>query len=264
VPKRERGSSVCSETTLTDVLDRDAPLPLRQILVWPVIISVANYLALAFLNIMLTALLPLFFAMPVEIGGLGLSPPIIGYLWGDYGAATGIFNVLFFAKILRHYGEKRVFSFGMTIFAPIFILMPITSICARTWGVGLLVRSLVVLQLSLMVLTDMSYGGFKGLSRTHIYLNNFQGSIIMYVTASAPNKRSLGATNGLSQTTASIVRAIGPALSTSLFSYSVQHNILGGYGVYVLMATLSLFALVIAAFLPAHLWEDNYTRSNRY
>lgn len=142
--------------------------------------------------------------------------------------------------------------------------MPITSICARTWGVGLLVRSLVVLQLSLMVSTDMSYGGFKGLPRTHVYLNNFQGSIIMYVTASAPNKRSLGATNGLSQTTASIVRAIGPALSTSLFSYSIQHNILGGYGVYVLMATLSLFALVIATFLPAHLWEDNDTRSNRY
>jgi len=263
VPKRERGSSVCSEITLADALDRDAPLPLRQILVWPVIISVANYLALAFLNIMLTALLPLFFAMPVEIGGLGLSPPIIGYLWGGYGAATGIFNVLFFAKILRHYGEKRVFSFGMTTFAPIFILMPITSTCARTWGVGCLVWSLVVVQLSLMVLTDMSYGGSKK-PLTHVYLNNFQGSIIMYVTASAPNKRSLGATNGLSQTTASIVRAVGPALSTSLFSYSVQHNILGGFGVYVLMATLSLCALVIATFLPAHLWDDNYTSGNRY
>ena len=264
MPKHKRESLVCSETTLEDVLDRNVPLPLRQILVWPVIISVANYLTLAFLNIMLVALLPLFFATSVEIGGLGLSPPIIGYLWGGYGAATGIFSVLFFAKILRYIGEKRVFFFGMISFVPIFILMPITSICARMWGVGPLVWSLVMLQLSMMVLTDMSYGESKSLFKFDVCPHDFQGSIIMYVTASAPNKRSLGATNGLSQTTASIVRAVGPALSTSLFSYSVQHNILGGYGVYMLMTTLSLFALIIATFLPAQLWGDNYTSDNRF
>ncbi|KAJ6608648.1 hypothetical protein B0H10DRAFT_2066810 [Mycena sp. CBHHK59/15] len=37
----------------------------------------------------------------------------------------------------------------------------------------------------------------------------------MYIVASAP-KTSRGTVNGLSQTTASIVRAVGPALSTSL------------------------------------------------
>jgi hypothetical protein len=79
----------------------------------------------------------------------------------------------------------------------------------------------------------------------------------MCVTASAPNKRSLGATNGLSQTTVSISRAIGPALSTSLFSFSVQHNILWGYGVYLLMEILVLLALVLANFLPTHFREDD-------
>jgi MFS family permease len=79
----------------------------------------------------------------------------------------------------------------------------------------------------------------------------------MFVTASSPNKRSLGATNGLSQMTVSIARAIGPALSTSLFSYSVQHNVLGGYGVYLLMTILSLLALVLATLLPTRVWEEN-------
>ncbi|KAF5359757.1 hypothetical protein D9756_003026 [Leucocoprinus leucothites] len=240
VPRRKRVASVSSETTLTDAIDQDAPLPLRKILVRPVIISVANYVTLAFLNIILNALLPLFFAMPVEIGGLGFSPPTIGYLWGGYGAATGIFNILFFAKILRRFGEKRVFFFGMTIFAPTFMLMPVMSICARTWGVGPLVWSLVIFVLFLMVVMDISYG-----------------SVFMYVTASAPNRRSLGATNGLSQMTVSIARAIGPALSTSMFSYSVQRNVLGGYGVYIFMTILSLLALVIATFLPTRVWEEN-------
>jgi hypothetical protein len=55
----------------------------------------------------------------------------------------------------------------------------------------------------------------------------------------------------------SISRAIGPALSTSLFSFSVQHNILGGYGVYLPMAILVLLALVLANLLPAHFPQDD-------
>lgn len=78
----------------------------------------------------------------------------------------------------------------------------------------------------------------------------------MYVTASAPNKASLGATNGLSQTVVSVSRAIGPAFATSMFSLSVEHNILGGYGVYALFFVLSILALFLAVKLPEELWEE--------
>ena len=78
----------------------------------------------------------------------------------------------------------------------------------------------------------------------------------MYITTSAPNKRSLGATNGLSQMMVSISRAIGPAMSTSLFSFSVENNILGGFGVYVLFAVLSVLALRLATRLPSKMWEQ--------
>ena len=79
----------------------------------------------------------------------------------------------------------------------------------------------------------------------------------MFITTSAPNERSLGATNGLSQMTVSIARAIGPALSTSLFSFSVENNILGGFGVYVIFATLSVLALLLASRLPSRLWDQH-------
>ena len=78
----------------------------------------------------------------------------------------------------------------------------------------------------------------------------------MYVTASSPNRGSLGATNGLSQTTVSIARAIGPALSTSLFSLSVEHNYLGGYAVYLVFGILSILALLLAVRLPHDVWEE--------
>ena len=78
----------------------------------------------------------------------------------------------------------------------------------------------------------------------------YLGCIFMYVTESAPNRRSLGAINGLAQTTASSARAIGPALSTSLFSFSVQQDILGGYGVYAILASLAALAILLAKKLP--------------
>lgn len=83
----------------------------------------------------------------------------------------------------------------------------------------------------------------------------FLGAIFMFVTASAP-KSSRGSVNGVSQTLVALARAIGPAMSTSLFSLSVQHNLLGGYLVYVIFVVLSGLALVLAHRLPDEVWDD--------
>lgn len=79
----------------------------------------------------------------------------------------------------------------------------------------------------------------------------------MYITASAPSKQSLGATNGLAQMAVSAAKAIGPALSTSLFSFSVEYNILSGYGVYALLFCLSYLALLLARYLPKQMWKES-------
>jgi hypothetical protein len=57
----------------------------------------------------------------------------------------------------------------------------------------------------------------------------------MYISTAAPNKRSLGATNGIAQTMVAIQRTIGPAAAASLFAFSLENNILGGNFVYVVM-----------------------------
>jgi hypothetical protein len=79
----------------------------------------------------------------------------------------------------------------------------------------------------------------------------------MFVIASAPTKRSLGAVNGLSQTVVSIARAVGPAMSTSLYSLSVERNLLGGYAVYIILFVCSSLALLLAMQLPHKLWEEH-------
>ena len=88
------------------------------------------------------------------------------------------------------------------------------------------------------------------------------GAIFLFITSSVPNQRALGTTNGISQTTVSIARAIGPALASSSFSFSMEKNILGGNGVYVAFAILSLFALCLATCLPSKLWNHDEPRPN--
>jgi len=91
-----------------------------------------------------------------------------------------------------------------------------------------------------------------------VVLNDlFSACVFIYITASVPNKHSRGAINGLSQTTVSIARAIGPALSTSLFSLSAEHKILGGYAVYAILFSLSTLALLLAVQLPHEMWEEH-------
>ncbi|KAJ7667200.1 major facilitator superfamily domain-containing protein [Mycena rosella] len=233
VPLKNRAHRISTEGG-----DHDGPLPLRELFIFPVIISVSNYVALAFLNTTLGALLPLFLAMPIEIGGLGLPPPTIGLILSAYGLATGLFQVFFFARMVRRFGEKRVFVNGMTTCIFVFTLFPIMSIIAQRAGLTLSVWILVGCVLALGALMDTSFG-----------------AIFMLVTASAP-KSSRGTVNGLSQTSVALARAIGPAMSTSLFSLSVQHNLLGGYMVYFVYFLLSILALILAGRLPDEAWED--------
>ncbi|KAF8813393.1 major facilitator superfamily transporter [Phlegmacium glaucopus] len=226
---------------------RDKPVPFHKLLVYPVVLSIANYVALAFLNISAAALLPLFLAMPLDIGGLDLSPPVIGYIIGMFGTVDALFQIFYFGPIVRRWGERNVFVAAISTLIPIFLIFPVINFVARGWGPSSLgVWFLLGCLLALLTLLDMAYG-----------------VIFIFITASAPNQRSLGSTNGLSQTAVSMARAIGPALSTSFFSFSVEMNILGGYGVYVAFATLSVFAVYLATHLPSKLWDQHEPEPDR-
>ncbi|KZT20449.1 hypothetical protein NEOLEDRAFT_1075616 [Neolentinus lepideus HHB14362 ss-1] len=81
------------------------------------------------------------------------------------------------------------------------------------------------------------------------------GTILIYINASAPSKRSVGATNGLTQTSVSILRAIGPALATSVFALSADRGWLGGNFVYTVFVLLTAASLFVTAKLPLKPWD---------
>ncbi|CCM04325.1 uncharacterized protein FIBRA_06496 [Fibroporia radiculosa] len=242
-PKKQKQKSV--RLLVEDSVDLreealQTPAPLRALLIWPVLLSVANYGSLALLDMIYRAIQPLFFSTPIEFGGLGMTPARIGTVLGAFGLLNGGIQALFFARSVRRWGPKRVFMVGMSSFVVLFALFPVMNAIARaSAGVTSLVWALVFLQLLTSVVMDMCYG-----------------CVLIYVASSAPNRRSLGATNGIGQLVASLVRAIAPASATSLFALSVEHNWLGGYAVYPVLICLSCLLFTVSTYLPSHAWND--------
>ncbi|KAJ7115631.1 major facilitator superfamily domain-containing protein [Mycena crocata] len=241
IPRKKNASAVTTEGTDSNIdpdLPPRGPRSVRELLIFPVLISISNYVTLAFLYITLSALLPLFLAMPISIGGLGLPPAKIGLILSAYSAATALFQVFFCARLIQRFGATRVFIAGISTCLPIFALFPLMSIIAQRTGLGAHIWALVGCVLGLGALLDTSFG-----------------AIFMFLTASAPTS-SRGTVNGMAQTAVSAAKAVGPALATSLFSLSVEKNLLGGYAVYVALLCLSSLALLLARRLPDEVWEE--------
>jgi MFS family permease len=136
-----------------------ADMPLRSLLTRSIVIPIENYAMLAFLDIALLALLPLFFSTPNYLGGLEFSPSSIGLCLALFGVVDGFFQALFFAKIVDRFGPKRVFCFSVSCFAPVMVVFPIMSWLVHTRGaVDHAIMITLLCQLVLVVIWDLAFG----------------------------------------------------------------------------------------------------------
>ncbi|KAI0264194.1 MFS general substrate transporter [Gloeopeniophorella convolvens] len=220
------------------ILSVDHSPSLRALLTKPVLLSVANYAMLSLLEISLLVLQPLIYSTPISLGGLGMAPAAIGTAVGLLGIPNA-FQFTWFPPAVARFGPRRVFIAGVASFLPAFVLFPLANLAARQGGPDSgVVWTLVGAQLGMTVLTTMPFG-----------------CIYMYVSSAAPTSDLLGATNGLAQTVVSAQRAIGPAVATALFAFSLEHEILGGNGAYVVFAVFIAATLWLAVQLPPQPWR---------
>ncbi|KIJ65572.1 hypothetical protein HYDPIDRAFT_187328 [Hydnomerulius pinastri MD-312] len=210
-------------------------VPLRELLIPSIMYPVACYAGLGFLDISVKALLPLFFSTPTAYGGLGLSPSSIGVWLGMMGLVDGTFQALFFAKLVDWMGPKRLFCNAIVCYIPVMLMFPAMSWLVQFRGsVDNWIYFCLASQLVLMVFWDVAFG-----------------CVFMFITASAPSKNTLGSINGMGQTLASIARAIGPALATSIYAFSKEYNLLGGNAAFIFLILLACaFRQFIASGLP--------------
>ena len=98
-----------------------------SILTHRVLLAIVNFGFLAFLEIALCALLPIFLASAPMVGGLGLSPPSIGTVLGGLGLVNGFIQILFFVPAHEFLGTRNLYTLGVAVFAAIYALMPLIS-----------------------------------------------------------------------------------------------------------------------------------------
>ncbi|KAG1721342.1 major facilitator superfamily domain-containing protein [Suillus lakei] len=218
--------------------DDSKPLPLRSLLIPKVIIAAGNYAALSLLDIAFRDVQPLFFATPLELGGLGLDPPRIGNILAIYGVINGLFQIFFFADLHDRFGSKTIYSVAMAVGIPMIITFPILNTVAKVQGLSLVVWAIVGLQLALSMILNLAYS-----------------CVFIYIAAASPNQASFGATNGIAQLGVSIVRAIGPASATSAFSLSIK-NPHHAWIIYYYMIALVCIGIFASMFLPRQLWKS--------
>jgi len=219
--------------------DEEKPTSLRSLLTRPVVISIANYGMIGLLEMMAGVLIPLVWSTPIEFGGLSMSPASIGLWMAGYGSLNGLYQFVIFPLLVERFGPRRIFIVSIASFIPMYLLLFFENLTLRyASGCASMMIFLIVLQLSSMAIADMGFG-----------------SVFMYVSSSAPSRRSLGATNGLAQTMVSIQRTVAPAAAASLFAFSLNNNVMGGNFTYVVLTALVCVGLCIAVQLPKNTWK---------
>ncbi|KAE8191617.1 hypothetical protein A4X06_0g6540 [Tilletia controversa] len=194
----------------------------------------SSQMLLNFLNISYVVLLPLMCYEEPDVGGAGFSKADIGNLLALNGVITMMVQLLLFPPMERKLGGPRNVIQRVLLLLPlVYILFPLANLAARTRG-----RSWTWFVFLLIL-------PFKTIS------NTAAASATLLVINSAPHPSALGSLNGLSQTLASLARAFGPLVSTSLFAFSISHpRLLGGNLVWFLMGALSFVCWALTLRIP--------------
>ena len=146
------------ESTEGSMQVEDKPLPLRALLVPRVLIAAGNYAAMALVDIAFRSVQPVFFATPIELGGLGLDPPRIGNILSIYGVLNGLFQIFFFADMHDRFGSKAIYSVALVSGIPLMLTYPLLNALAQTQGLSWMVWSMVGVQVMLSMILNLAYG----------------------------------------------------------------------------------------------------------
>ena len=188
---------------------------------------------------------------------------MIGTLVSVFGILGGVFTVFFFSPMTDYFGVRCVYLMGISAAVPCFALFPIISCLARNSasGLGMAVWVAVGTQLALCAMVWMCYGTSDS-EESNCQLAHMSdaitGAAFIFIAGAAPNKASLGATNGIAQLLVSITRAVGPAFVNSVYSVSIdtEHHYLNGKLVYYVTVMLSVGAVWMGSLLPKHPFKD--------
>ncbi|KAK9686906.1 hypothetical protein K7432_014981 [Basidiobolus ranarum] len=197
----------------------------------PVIIG---YMLLALQSITADEVIPIWAATSIAKGGLHFTTKQTGLFLSFCGFMIPPLQWFLYPRLHSIFGPQRLFRLSMLIIAPVYLLIPFISYIARTSEDEDNTNQIV--WVSLLTLLSL---------RISCNIFSFTNCNIL-VANSAPSKQVLGSLNGITQVGLSLVRAIGPTLGGSLWSWSLSHNYSFPFNFHLIFNFLALLALITA------------------
>ena len=165
-------------------------IPLRSLLTPSIVLPIVNYALLAFLDIALVTLLPLFFSTPTYLGGLGFTPSTIGSWLATFAVINGSLQALLFARIVNWLGPKRLFCFSVSCFTPVMIAFPVLSWLVHTRGNSDFAITLTLLgQLAAIVIWSLAYSAYYDRNLLEIGSNSLAKAVSSCLSRPPPLQR---------------------------------------------------------------------------
>lgn len=179
--------------------------------------------------------LPLYFSSPTDVGGLGSTAPELAKILSVCGLGQLFGQFYLFPWVNKRYDTLDMTRASLLIFFVCYALFPeLTTykdwlahhVASETSGSGLyLLRA-----------------GYLVLLLLRVFGNCMAFTGLMVMTSNSAGPGMLGTINGLLQSCLSLVRAFGPTVGGTLWSFSLKYNVypFDRHLVYYLIAFLAL------------------------
>ncbi|KAI8343212.1 major facilitator superfamily domain-containing protein [Chlamydoabsidia padenii] len=199
------------------------------------VVTILAYSIFAFHAMVFDEVLPLYFASPTHVGGLGSTAPELAKILCVCGLWQLIGQFYLFPWLNKRYDTLSLTRVSLLIFFVSYALFPELStykewlahhVASEESGPGLyLLRA-----------------GYLVLLLLRVFGNCLAFTCLMVMTSNSAGPGMLGTINGLLQSCLSLVRAFGPTIGGTLWSFSLQYNIypFDRHLVYYLIAILAL------------------------
>jgi len=214
-------------------ISKPPPLTPWEIIMSPsvplILYTYAHVMMLAFAY---TAISPLYWYTPVELGGLGFNPLNIALFMALGGFAQAIWVLVVFPPLQNRIGTNGVLRWCGTFYPFFFALCPTFSILLRE---GLTTVFWVMAPPILMLGSGVS----MSFTAIQLALNDV-----------SPNPLVLGTLNAIALSLVTGVRAVSPGTFSSLFAIGARTQWLWGYSIWVVLASLAAGFTVVSRYLP--------------
>ncbi|KAF1917897.1 major facilitator superfamily domain-containing protein [Ampelomyces quisqualis] len=194
------------------------------------VILIYNYVMM--LAFTYTAVNPVFMYTPVRLGGIGFTPELIAIFVALSGGSQAVWLLLVFPRLHKRVGTQDVLYYCAYAW-PLFFA---SSVLFNT-----LLRHRLKAAFWATAPLTLVLGSGVALSFTAVQLA---------VNDIAPSQESLGTLNAIVLIGQSGLRAVAPALATSIYAAGVKYHILGGHLFWLILVTLAFGLSGLLRLLP--------------